>query len=57
MSEMLYGKHAGFILGAYGATFVVLVALILWVVVTARQRRRQLDRFEKLADKSSGQND
>lgn len=46
MSAFFGTKYAGFIIGAYGATFVVLLAMMLWVWFTARSRRAQLARLE-----------
>ncbi len=46
MSTLLGTKYAGFILGAYGVTFAVLLGMILWVMLIARKRRAQLTKLE-----------
>ena len=38
--------HAGFIAAAYIATFVVLAALVVWVVADGRAQRRRLADLE-----------
>lgn len=47
MSGLLDGPYAGFILGAYGVTFAVLVGLVIWVSLTASNRKRQLAKLEE----------
>ena len=46
MSALLGTKYAGFIAGAYGITFAVLLGMVLWVVLIARNRRAELARLE-----------
>ena len=46
MSALLGTKYAGFILGAYGITFAVLIGMVLWVVLTTRNRRADLAKLE-----------
>ncbi len=46
MSALLGTKYAGFIAGAYGITFAVLLAMVLWVILTARNRRKALAKLE-----------
>ena len=43
---MNLGPHAAFIVSAYAAALVIVVALIVWVVVERRHLRRMLDGFE-----------
>jgi heme exporter protein D len=40
------GEHAGFILAAYGATIVIVAALIGWIHLDGRAQRRQLADLE-----------
>lgn len=40
------GPHAPFILGAYAATAVVIVALIGWILADQRMQRRTLAELE-----------
>ena len=40
------GPYAGFIVAAYAAAFVVVAALISWVVADHRMQRRTLDDLE-----------
>ncbi len=40
------GKHAVFIIAAYGVTGAVLIALILWVVLGERSQQRLLNELE-----------
>ena len=47
MSGLLDGPYAGFILGAYGITFAVLVGLVIWVLLTATSRKRQMVKLEE----------
>ena len=43
----MFGKHAAFILSSYGITALVIVALAVWIIVTYRQRRREIERLEE----------
>ena len=43
----MFGKHAAFILPSYGITGLVIVALAVWIIVTYRQRRREIERLEE----------
>lgn len=43
----MFGKHAAFIIPSYGITALVIVALIVWITVTYRQRRREIERLEE----------
>jgi heme exporter protein D len=43
---MTLATHADFILAAYGAVFVILGALILWVMLDYRRLQRALAEFE-----------
>ncbi len=45
------GKYFGYIATAYGITFAVIAALILWIVITRRHRRAELERLEGRAAK------
>ena len=40
------GPHAGFILAAYGATAIVVLLVVLWVVLDHRAQRRALAALE-----------
>ena len=40
------GPHASFIIGSYGAAIAVLGALILWIALDSRARRRELETLE-----------
>ena len=40
------GAHAGFILAAYGATAILVAALVFWVVADHRTQRRALAALE-----------
>ncbi|HWJ71530.1 heme exporter protein D [Kaistia hirudinis] len=40
------GNHASFILAAYGATAVIVIALALWIVLDGRAQRRRLAALE-----------
>lgn len=46
MSELFSGKYAGFIFSAYGATFLILAAMVAWVWLTLRSRRAELAKLE-----------
>lgn len=48
MSAMFGTKYFGFIASAYGATFVVLAGMVLWVLWTQAKRKRDLAVMEKL---------
>ena len=39
--------HLGYIIAAYAATAVVLVAMIAWVVLDVRAQKRKLRRLEE----------
>ena len=41
------GPHAGFIIGAYAAASVVVLALLVWVIADYRAQRRILKRLEE----------
>ncbi|MEX0590600.1 MAG: heme exporter protein CcmD [Xanthobacteraceae bacterium] len=43
---MDFGAHAGFILAAYGAAFIVLGALVLWVLLDHRAQRQAIAALE-----------
>ncbi|MGI9354916.1 MAG: heme exporter protein CcmD [Rhizobiaceae bacterium] len=47
MSALFGTKYFGFIAGAYGVTAIVLVALIVWVLLTQRSRRAELTSLEQ----------
>ena len=47
MSELFGTKYFGFILSAYGITFVVLALMIIWVLATYSRRKRDLARMEE----------
>ncbi len=47
MTALFGTKYFGFIAGAYGITGVVLVALIVWVLITQRRRRVALAALEQ----------
>jgi heme exporter protein D len=40
------GAHAGFIYGAYGATAILVAALVFWVITDHRTQRRALASLE-----------
>lgn len=46
MSALFGTQYFGFIAGAYGATVVVLMALIIWVLATYRSRKATLAEME-----------
>lgn len=46
MLQTLLGEHAGFILGAYGGTVLVLGGLVAWIVLDGRSVRRALDEMD-----------
>lgn len=41
------GEHAAFVLGSYGVATVTVLGLILWVLIDARGRQRDLKRLEE----------
>jgi heme exporter protein D len=41
------GPHAAFILAAYGAAFVILAALIIWIALDYRFQRRLLAELDR----------
>ena len=43
----MFGKHAAFIVPSYAITALVIVALAVWIIVTYRQRRREIERLEE----------
>jgi heme exporter protein D len=43
---MNLGPHAAFIVSAYAAAFVIVAALIIWVVLDRHYLARMLDEFE-----------
>jgi heme exporter protein D len=43
---MNLGPHAGFIVAAYAAAAVVMVALAVWVALDHRNQKRRLASFE-----------
>ena len=47
MTSLFGTQYFGFILSAYAVTGTVLVALVLWVLITHASRKRQLDQLEK----------
>ena len=46
MTEIFGAKYLGFIVGAYGITAFVLCSLVVWVLLTQRNRRAQLKALE-----------
>ena len=46
MTSIFGAKYFGFIASAYGITFVTLLALCLWILLTARARKKTLARLE-----------
>lgn len=42
----MFGKHAVFIIPSYAITALVIAALVVWIAVTYRQRRREVERME-----------
>jgi len=46
MTELFAAKYSGFIFSAYFITVVTIAVLVLWVVLTARSRRSQLEKLE-----------
>ena len=47
MTDLFSGPYAAFIAASYGITFAVIVALIIWVWLTSRGRRRTLRQLEE----------
>jgi heme exporter protein D len=43
---MNLGPHADFIIGAYAAAAVVIVAMIAWVILDHRRQQRLLSKLE-----------
>ncbi len=43
---MNLGPHAGFIVAAYGAAVLILLALVVWIVLDHRAQRRALGELE-----------
>lgn len=43
---MTLASHSDFIFAAYGAAFVILSILIVWIMLDYRVLRRTLDEFE-----------
>jgi heme exporter protein D len=41
------GTHAGFIIAAYGASLLIILILILWIVADYRAQRRDLAEMER----------
>lgn len=46
----MFGKHAAFIIPSYAITALVIAALVMWIAVTYRQRRREIERMEKKSE-------
>ena len=44
MSQL--GPHAAFILGSYMATLAILLALVAWIVLDNRGRKRELEALD-----------
>ena len=44
---MELGTHAGFIIAAYGASLLIILTLILWIVADYRAQRRDLAEMER----------
>ncbi len=47
MSELFGTKYFSFIASSYAATAIVLIAMVLWVVITHSKRKRDLLRLNK----------
>ena len=41
-----FGDHAGFILAAYAAAVIIVLALVAWVILDGRALRRRLSDLE-----------
>jgi heme exporter protein D len=41
------GTHAGFIIAAYGASMLIILTLIVWIVADYRAQRRDLAEMER----------
>ena len=42
----MFGQYAGFIIPSYAITALVIVALVIWTVLTDRARRREIAELE-----------
>ena len=47
MTDLFGTQYAGFILAAYSITFVVILAMILWVTLIHKSRKKALAALEK----------
>ena len=43
---MMFGKHAAYILPAYGITAIVIACMIFWILVVHRKHKQQLTNLE-----------
>jgi len=52
-----FGKHAVFIWGSYGAVFVALAGLIVWLIFDGRRNAARIAEFEArgVSRRSSGE--
>ena len=57
MSALFGTKYFGFILSAYAITTLALVLLTVWLVLTYRSRRRQLDKLDKAGVRRAAKSD
>lgn len=42
----MFGKHAAYIIPSYVATVVVILALIVWIIVVYKKRRKEIADLE-----------
>jgi len=43
----MFGKHAAYIIPSYGITALVIIALIVWIMMTWKQRRNEIADLEQ----------
>ena len=46
MSELFGTQYFGFIASSYGITFIILLAITLWILMTYRARQKTLAKLE-----------
>ena len=57
MTYLFGTKYFGFILSAYGITALVLLALTIWILLSYRNRKRQLVKLEQAGFKRASRSD
>ena len=57
MNALFGTKYFGFIFSAYAVATLALVLLTVWLVVTYRRRKRQLDRLDQMGVKRAARSD